>query len=69
MSVKVELENKEISIIHYSLVFDNNRLVEDIKKLKKAKYKFGLKEKESLLKDVRKLINFFEDLKNDTDKK
>lgn len=35
MSVKVELENKEISI----------------------------------LKDVRKLINFFEDLKNDTDKK
>lgn len=63
MGVKIELEKKEISIIIDSLVYNNNRLVEDIKTLKKAKYKFGLKEKESILKDVRKLVNFFENLK------
>jgi hypothetical protein len=63
MSVKIELEKKEISIINDSLVYANNRLTEDIKKLKKAKYKLGLNEKESILKDVRKLINFFENLK------
>lgn len=60
MGFKIELEKKEISLIKNSLIYNNNRLVEDIKKLKKAKYKLGLKEKESILKDVRKLINFFE---------
>lgn len=69
MSVKIELENKEISIIKDSLIYENNRLAQDIKTLKKHKYKLGLNEKESVLKDVRKLINFFEALKNDTDKK
>lgn len=63
MGIKIELEEKEISIIKNSLVYTNNRLVEDIKTLKKNKYKFGLKEKESILKDVRKLINFFDGLK------
>lgn len=63
MGVKIELEKKEISIIKYSLIYYNNRLVEDIKTLKKAKYKLGLKEKESILKDVRKMINFFDGLK------
>ena len=69
MSVKIELENKEISIIKDSLIYENNRLAQDIKTLKKHKYKLCLNEKESVLKDVRKLINFFEALKNDTDKK
>lgn len=63
MGVKIELDKKEISIIRDSLIYNNNRLVEDIKKLKKGKYKFGLKEKENILKDVRKLVNFFDDLK------
>lgn len=63
MDFKIELEKKEISIIKDSLIYYNNRLVEDIKTLKKAKYKFGLKERESILKDVRKMINFFDGLK------
>lgn len=63
MGVKIELEKKEISIIINSLVYNNNRLTEDIKKQKKTKYKFGLNKKMTILKDVRKLINFFEDLK------
>lgn len=63
MAVKIELENKEISIIKDSLINENNRLVQDIKTLKKAKYKLGLNAKENILKDVRKLINFFEALK------
>lgn len=63
MGFKIELEKKEISIIINSLVYNNNRLNEDIKKQKKTKYKFGLNEKMTILKDVRKLINFFEDIK------
>lgn len=59
MAIKVELEKNEIEIIYNSLVLLNNRYNEDVKTLKKNKWKYGLAKKENELKQIRKLINFF----------
>lgn len=56
---KIELEKDEINIIYTSLILLNNKYVNEIKTLKKNKFKYGLDQKEKELKLVRKLSNFF----------